>query len=349
MPRKAVQKTAQKVESKNTEMQTDTLDRIEEKMKELEALKSDIENRAKHLTPDDAFSPLINKTVKLVPIQKAANDSIKDPSEATFLTRTTRTLVVPTNEKGYLTQPLTDEERKYFENILKIDLNHLEPDPKKNFWASDKAKIKFRKTTSKLESATVTLNLNKPYDYILYKIALCSPRVANSWNERFDRGEYLFVIEDEIDKFAEEMSYTDKEDFVQETLLNKKHHKKYLYDLLRLYGTDKIYRTITIDTDTAVIYNELKKLIRNKKDVLGLYNTMKTDTKVFNTRVFLEDAITFGILIIRGNEYTLKGGQVIGYSKDDALAFFANPENQSVKLQIKSKIASMMKEKNLKN
>ena len=322
---------------------------IEDKLRELKALKEDLEKRAVSLNTEDSYSPLINKKVRLVPIEKPANDSIKDPSEATFLTRTTRSLVTPINDKGYLVQPLTDKEKAFFEKVLKIDLNHLEPDPKKNFWASEKAKIKIRKTTSKLESAATTLDLSKPYDYILYKIALCSPKVANSWKERNDRADYIFVLEDETDKFAEEMSFTDKEDFVQETLLSKKQHKKYLYDLLRLYGTDKIYRTITIDTDTAVIYNELKKLIRNKKDVLGLYNTMKTDTKVFNTRVFLEDAITFGILTIRGNEYTLKGGQVIGYSKDDVLAFFANPENQSVKLQIKSKIASMMKEKNLKN
>ncbi len=71
---------------------------------------------------------------------------------------------------------------------MKIDLNHLTPEPEKNFWASSKSKLQFRKTTRNIESATVTLDLSRPYDYLLYKMALVNPRVANTWADRYDKG-----------------------------------------------------------------------------------------------------------------------------------------------------------------
>jgi len=324
----------------NKEMELD----IKAELIELRKLKRDIEERSKLInTTDSVSSPLKNKIIKIAPIEKKGNDSIKDPSEATMLTRSSRSIVTPIDQRGVIIQPLEDWERAYFEKVLKIDLNHLEKDPYKNFWASKQATLFFRKTTRNINSATLFLDLSKPYDYILYKIALISPRIANSWSERYQRGEYSFVIIDDNDRREEEIAYNSIEDYVLEKILANKHSKKYLFDILRLYGSNKLTKAITVKTPVEVLYNEIKKLARNKKDVRGLYGVMKMDKKDFDFTVFVEDAISYGFIEIRGNEYTLKGGQTIAYSKEEAITYFKNPENQSIKLQIEGQIRAKLK------
>jgi hypothetical protein len=116
-----------------------------------------------------------------------------------------------------------------------------------------------------------------------------------------------------------------------------------MFDLLRLYGSTKLTRTITQSTDTEVMYAELKKLTRTKKDLTNLYNILRLSKSDFDYKVFIEDAITAGVILVTGNEYKLIGGQPIGYSKDEAIAYFKNPEHQSVKLQLQAQIKQKLK------
>lgn len=342
---KAPTKKSNVEESKKYEITEEQLMKIvQEKLDAFKKEKQEIVERPRRLEQKENLkSPLMNKKVKITPIQKKANNSIKDPSEATMLTRTSRSIMTPINQYGVLVQPLEDWEREYLEKLLKIDLNHLVDDPYENFWASKKAKLEFKKTTRNINSANIILDLSKPYEYILYKIALVNPRVANSWKERYNRGEYDFVIIDGNAQVEEEISFNEKEDHVLETLLENKLNKKYLLDLLRLYGSDKLSRAVNLHTDRDILYNEAKRLARNRKDLFGLYDIMKMNDSDFRHKIIVEDAILFGLIEVRGNEYKLKGGQIIGYHKDEVINYFQKPENQSIKKQIESKIQEKLK------
>ena len=135
---------------------------------------------------------LLDKKVQLVPIPKPHTHWIKkadgtvDVSEATMMTSTSRSIVLPMKlSTGRLVDPLTDSERTFLEKKLGIDLDVNAKED--NFWSSREATIRIHKTSRDLNSATLEFNLNDPYEYILYKICLVSGRVANSWEERGKR------------------------------------------------------------------------------------------------------------------------------------------------------------------
>jgi len=318
------------------------LEQIKKELEELKKIKKDLEVRGTALTTKadvEGFkSPLINKRIKIMPIEKNETVAIKDKNEASMLTKTSRSIVVPVLPTGRLIDPLTDFERAYLQKVLNIDLSANNLNPANNFWAGKNARLVIKKPLKSLESAAVELNLNNPYDYILYKIALVNPRVAKNWGERHNDAQYEFVIVDEMEKVAEEIAFNEMEDYVVETLLQKKFDHKYLFDLLRLYGSKKLTRAITLTTPLEILYNEVKQLTRQKKEIEKLYYLMKMDASDFSHKIFLEDAITTGLLEIRGNEYRMIGGQPIGYSKEEAISFFKNPENQSIKLQLQAQI-----------
>ena len=222
-------------------------------------------------------SCLLDKIVQIVPIEKAGNTWIKnkfgavDVSEATMMTGASKSIRIPINgNTGRLIDPLTSEEREFLEEELKEDLNINKKED--NFWLHKDRAVKLHKTSRDLKSATVELNLLRAYDFIMYKIALASPRVAKSWDERFNRAEYEFVIKDLNAEFVENKSFIDKQDFVLEFLLKHKSNREKLRGLLRIYGgTENIPRGISEDSKTDFIYNELRNLSREKKSVKSLY------------------------------------------------------------------------------
>jgi hypothetical protein len=188
--------------------------------------------------------------------------------------------------------------------------------------------------------------LSKPFEFILYKIALINPRVANSWAERYDKGKLCeFVIKDGEVELEEELSYLEKEDIVLSYLLKNKKSKKKLFDLLRLYGSNKNSGLLTYDTSIDKIYNELRKYTRNKQDILKLYNLVSLGAKDVSTKVFLADAVTVGLIEKRGTEYRLMGGDKIGSNELEAISFIEDPKNQSIKIKTQEAIDKFYKNK----
>jgi len=287
---------------------------------------------------------LLDKKVQIAPIERANNISIKnqygsvDISEATMLTGSSRSIVLPTNRRtGRLVDPLTKEEREFLEEELKMDLSVYAKED--NFWKSGQAIIKLHKTSRNLNSAVVELNLNDPYDFLLYKIALVSGRVSNSWEDRYDKADYEFVIKDLDSEHVEELKFTEIQDVVLEFLLKNKSNRSKLRGLLRIYGgTEQIPRGIGPDTRTDFIYNELRKLTRSNKSVQSLYNILDLDEATYEMKVFIEDAIAAGSIEKFGTTYKLQGGDTIGYGVEEVVAFLSEKKNQDIKLRVKNQI-----------
>jgi len=295
-------------------------------------------------------SPLINKKIQIALIEQSPNSLHKDKSQATLLTGASKDFACPINQYGTLVDPLTNDEKLYLENLLGINLSihtkNTPTDPHANFWTTKKSKLIFRKTSKNIASATITLDLKDPFQFMLYKVALINPRVAKSWDERYTKGKiYEFVIKDGAVELEEELSYLEIDDEVMSYLLKHKKSKKKLFDLYRLYGSDKNSGAINFDSSIDFLYNELRKISRVKSEVKKLHKITSLGEKDIFNKVFLADAVTVGLIEKRGREYRLMGGDKIGSSEIEASIYLDEPKNQSIKLRIKEAIETFYKNK----
>ncbi len=296
-------------------------------------------------------SPLLNKKVKIALIENENNALYKgDTHQGTLLIGASNGFGVPLNQHGTLVNPLTDEEKAYLEDVLDMNLSihaiNTKDNSKANFWTTRKAYITLRKTGHNISTASITLNLNDPYEFILYKISLVSPRVANSWGERFELpGQYEFVIKDGEEEYVEELNRADKEAEVIDYVLKHKNSKKKLFDLVRLYGPESTTKQIKATSDTKFIWSELWKLTKQPNQISKLHEIISLGEKEVGSRVFLADAVTVGMIEKHGEEYRLMGGDLIGREYQEAIRFLEDPLNQSTKVRIEMKIEEFYKDK----
>lgn len=276
-------------------------------------------------------SPLLSKKITIALVKRSQSSLHKDEDTGTLAAGGEKSFMCPVDKFGTLKDPLTSDEREYLEGILGIDLNvHTKKD---NFWTTKKAMVRLKKAGKKTESANLELDLSNPYHYILYKIALINPRVAQTYSNRYDSKEYEFVILDGAVEFEEEMSYTNMEDIVQEYLLKNKNSKKKLFDLLRMYGVEKANKQVNYTNSVEWIYNELKKAARKKSEVIKLYTLISLGEKDISSKIFLADCVTMALVEKRGFEYRLSGGDKIANNEEEAIRWFEDKRNSSTKLR----------------
>lgn len=280
-------------------------------------------------------SPLMNKKITIALVKRTQSSLHKDIENGTLAPGGEKSFKCPVDKFG-LINPLTPEEQEYLEEVLRIDLNPKKPD--NNFWASKAATVRLRKTGRKTESANLELDLNDPYQYILYKIALINPRVANTWAERYNSREYEFVIIDGEVQLQDELNFTLMEDAVQEYLLKHKTSKKKLYDLLRMYGVDKASKQVTYSNSTEWIYNELKKATRKEAEIKKLYKLISLGEKDISMKVFIEDCVSLGLLEKRPHEVRISGGDKIANTVEEAIIWFSDKRNNAIKMRFEQAI-----------
>lgn len=355
--RKQGSKIPQKETTKPQTKSSTDLSQVEQsvaaKIAELEQLKKDLEERAKVLygnKPKEAkedkkdFNPLYKKLIVIEPVRKQGTAAVKDENEASMLTGTSRSYVVQTDSSGRIINPLTKQEQEFFEKLLGIDLNPFNAYDK-NFWVTKKSRLQIFKVGRAIKSATVTLDLSNPYDYILYKVALAHDKIANSIIDLNNNPLYELVIVDDEEVFAEELSETKREDYVFEYLLRHRNNKKVLYDLLRLHGLSTLKGSVTLDTSTEKLYVLARKVARDPESIEKLYNIIELEESVRATKILIEDAIMAGFIKVYANEYSLNGGQVIGHSKEEVERFFSSPKNNTLKLQLNEKVEAFLQTK----
>lgn len=292
------------------------------------------------------------KKIQILPINKGATNFISDPDQATMLRGAGKSLRLPIDKTtGNYVDPLTSEEKEYLEDVLGVNLNIFSKDNlgyNNSFYSDKKAVLKFKKKGFKLITATITLDLGKPYDYLLYKIALANSRVAKTWADRINPN-FDFVIKDEGSELAEEMALNKKEDIVIKYLYSIETNHKALYDLIRLYGIHgtkgvKVNKT----SNSEWLYNELKKVTKSAKGIRDLYNIISTiestPTKLFDM-VLIQDALECGILQRNGLEVRLRGGEIIAHSLEDAISYLNQLENKNTKLRVSQEVEKFLNNK----
>ena len=292
------------------------------------------------------------KKIQILPINKGATNFISDAEQSTMLRGTSKSLRLPISKvTGNYVDPLTLEEREYLEDVLGVNLNIYSKDAlgySNSFYSDKRAVLKFKKKGFKLITATITLDLGKPYDYLLYKIALVNPRVGKTWADRINPN-YDFVIKDENSELAEELALNKKEDSVIKYLYSIENNHKALYDLIRLYG---IHGTrgvkVSKNSSSEWLYNELKKVTKTNKGIKDLYNIIsicnESPTKMFDM-VLVQDALECGILQRNGLEIRLRGGEIIAHSLEDAISYLNQLENKNTKLRVSQEVEKFLNNK----
>jgi len=217
---------------------------------------------------------------------------------------------------------------------------------KKNFWTTKKAMGILRKTGRKTETANLVLNLERPYDFIIYKIAKISPRVAPSWAERNESKEYEFVIIDGEVQLEEELNFTKLKATVLKYLFKNETSKRKLYDLLRMYGVESTSRQVNYKkVNTEFIFSELLKITDRKSEIPKLQELVTLGEKDISSKIFLADCITIGLIEKRGPyEYRFVSGDKFANNEIEAITWFSEAINRDTKLRFEQAIEEYYKD-----
>lgn len=266
---------------------------------------------------------LINKKIKVTPIIRGGGNLPKGHDGEFMFTDATFSTTVPLDsQRKTLVEVLTPDERKAFEEEFQLPSGTMSFYNRENpYWA------KYR---VKLGKEGKVLDLSKPTDYIEYKVLLANKRIiAPSWESRFNSGEYKFALVDEDEQLKSQATKT-------EILKNAwKHFGKLedsVEDMKFILGTTN---KKTTSSKIEFLRTEIGKMIEtNVNQFLAIVEDPK-----FRIKVFIEKCLNKNILERNSNSgYALKGGDEIGRTLQETIAFLESPKNQDIYLKLKAQI-----------
>lgn len=265
----------------------------------------------------------------------------QDKSGATGFEETKKLWTLPNKEDGSYVDFLDPEEQEAFEIMLgfpKGSLGFYIHDPKKrheSFWNAKKFSLK-------VSPEGITLDLSKPLDMLKYKLALelGSKYIAPSWAQRFDRGEYLFVILEEDVMQLEELKTGELQKQAWIKFGSIETSNKKMADVLRLAGKNVAANQYTnhdfLKNEVMKFINEKDNKIGGPKKFLDIVNDPSYDVKVL-----IQDAVKAGALVIVERKpkvtYGFPGGERIG-DIFDTLKYLEDPMNADIKLKIQAQV-----------
>jgi len=175
-----------------------------------------------------------------------------------------------------------------------------------------------------------TLVLERPRDFIDYKILMASNRVANSVNNLMDWPKAEYVL------------YNAEEDAKKDNLKIKEKRKAYkkfnsmtsseMRNVLKLMGKK------AANASETLVENTLADLL--DENPAEFNETL--DLPDFKLRVFINDLMDINTIRLRGGHY-LFGDSPIGHDLESALVYLKDPKNQDIVLSLKSKLKASKK------
>jgi hypothetical protein len=243
---------------------------------------------------------LENKTVRLMPILKDGGMNPKGHDGEFMYSGTIVRFVVPLNvRKARLEDPLTREEKMFFEDDLDEDLNiHKKKD---NYWK--KFEIVIRKD-DKLMNDGFEMNLEDSIDYLRYKVLLIQPNVAPSWEERFDRGEYMFALVDDSAQVNEDAAKVDRKKDAYIFLSKVESSRDKMLSFLKVFGKRQAG-----NATVEFLKSEINKIIEDPIN-LNRMTALITDDD-YDVMLFIEEAVECGAIRFSNKKYTLPGGDYL--------------------------------------
>lgn len=214
-------------------------------------------------------------------------------------------------------------QKEFFERELGCDLNTT-LEPEKNFWRTDK---RGRVTITK---KGLTLNLNQPLDMLKYLILLSNKMlIAPSFEDATLKATYEFMLVDEnkLTSRTVETGRTKAKAFTQFGIITSSREK--MIGFIKSLG-----RVLPARATDEFLESEILKVLENSPEAfLAIVEDPNYDRKIF-----IQQGVDCGAILKKANNrYTLDNGVELG-DLNDTLNYLGNPENQEVRLRIKSRI-----------
>lgn len=293
---------------------------------------------------------LPNKKIYIKPIIKKGRWLDPTHSGNFMYDNTKLTLSVPLHiSTGQLVDPLTAEEREFFEDKRLSGLDFKEGDLsvyKKenkitgdlNYWLNFEYRIHKNQGVVQDDTVLAELNLSDPMDYIKYKVCLTNSlpggMVAPSWNKRFDQGTYRIVLVDadvEDDLSANEADKLSEAWAFYGTIQNS---QTKLLEVLMVYWLENRKATRPpADAKIEWLKKEVSKVI--KENVDGFLNLIKSN---YEEKLLINTAVKYGAIQINGKFFQTADGVPLGESLRDVILFYRDERHSEQKMKLIAQI-----------
>jgi len=273
---------------------------------------------------------LPNRKVKIVPLKRKRGLLPKE-HEASFLFKESYFEVcVPIDERGRMKDPLTPEERAFFESPssgMDFEHNELSVTRKNNYYTKKEAKIR-------LKNEVTYLDLSRPDDYMKYKILLTvKDRIALSDDPRETKMTQKFALVDENHETQQQLNELDTKLAAYTEYGSIKKDFRSLRHVIMVATGKKVGKNAKLE----FLQTEANRLLSNAPE--AFLNAVRD--KDLETKILIQDAITAKALRKQGIAYYTPGGDLIGNNLAEAVEFLNNKKNQDLRLVIEKKVDAM--------
>lgn len=265
------------------------------------------------------------KKQKIVTVKKLTKENWHGKTGKEDFSRPRTITALVDGSTGKYKTGLTDEEAIEYGKLLGVSLSNIFNINKPHeFFDSPAGKVR-------LESATTTLNLNNPRDYVKYCILKESPLVANS-QEELDSGffpEALYIMFNEEGEEKIKLSRIEKRRLATKELFSLDSATK--RQIVRILSEKS-----TRGKSEKFVEIEIDSIIENKTEEFLALISSKDKSTIFLKALVLE-ALDRNILIKEEGKIKYMG-EAIGLDTDDCVSFLGNNDNQLIKMKILEKV-----------
>ena len=276
-----------------------------------------METEVEKLSREEAIKRgyLENKTVILKPVPRGGK-IIKDPVHVGYFMWEGVSLYMslPLNSRGDLVNVFKDdEERKYFEYVLGVDLSVHKS--RNNYW---------RKFTVKVTKDSMLMTFGKKYDMsdpmdnLRVRVLRAQEIVAETWEKRFSKGHYKFVLVDEShEEDQAEVSLNEMEQ-VFTFFGGIKASPKKMKEFLRAYLLEtRSSKEVPDDAEKTWLIKEIKDVIDNDRTTF----LRLTKDKNLEIKQFIASAVKIGAISKEGINKFVIPGEGVSYSFSEIVEF----------------------------
>lgn len=253
-------------------------------------------------------------------------------------------ITVPISKTGNLVDPLTKEERSFFESRESgLDFNpgdlsaNKKSNPKNdeyNYWSTYSFVITKNQSVVDDNTVLTTLDLSNPMDYIAYKVLISNSgpggTVAPSWENKYDQGTYrIAVVEDSYD-IKETASRASKKGKAYAFFNNIMNSQIQMYELLTVYWLEnRDAAKPAVDSKIEWLRAEIENIIENKLDTF--LKLIGTD---YEEKLLIHRGIQAGVIKREGDYFVNIENIPIGTTMTEVIYYFKDERHQEDKLKL---------------
>jgi len=248
-------------------------------------------------------------------------------------------------DTGRLKNPLTPEEREFFENNSDLDLEGGDLNPyrkKDNFWHDFRVII--RKTDDIVNDKTIlmTLDLSDAIQYLQYKVLMINSQpdgglVAPEWDQRLMSGTYRIALQHEGQQHTDKIKKADSMKKAYKHLSKIDSSAETMYDFLTIYYLENAKsKRPSENSHKDFYYSEIQDLIDS--DLAGVVEIIE-DTVNYEFKLLVHRGLKTGALkMIAGGHIETIDGIPVGKSLYQAIQWLKDDKHQDEYLRLKNQI-----------